>query len=110
MRSSSIEVVLLKFSSNFDVRYFSGWVGVGGWVESRIRLISAETEAEALLGLAELGKISVSYNKISDFFLRLPWPIKSCEWEVTREFKLFFSQTFEFIIDLKSQKLGHSDN
>ena len=29
-----------------------GWVG---WVESRIRLISAETEAEALLGLAELG-------------------------------------------------------
>ena len=34
-----------------------GWVGVGGggWVESRIRLISAETKAEALLGLAELG-------------------------------------------------------
>ena len=32
-----------------------GWCG-WGWVESRIRLISAETEAEALLGLAELGK------------------------------------------------------
>ena len=30
-----------------------GW----GWVESRIRLISAEAEAEALLGLAELGNI-----------------------------------------------------
>ena len=29
----------------------------GGWVESRIRLISAEAEAEALLGLAELGNI-----------------------------------------------------
>ena len=29
------------------------------WVESRIKLISAEAEAEALLGLAELGKISV---------------------------------------------------
>ena len=30
-------------------------MGRGGWVESRIKLISAE--AEALLGLAELGKI-----------------------------------------------------
>ena len=28
-----------------------------GWVESIIRLISAEAEAEALLGLAELVKI-----------------------------------------------------
>ena len=55
MRSSSIEVVLLMFSSNFKFRYFPGWVGGGGWVESRIRLISAETEADALLGLAELG-------------------------------------------------------
>ena len=41
------------FSSNFKFRYFPGWLG---WVESRIRLISAETEAEALLGLTELGK------------------------------------------------------
>ena len=39
------------FSSNFKFRYFPG-----GWV---IRLISADAEAEALLGLAELGKISV---------------------------------------------------
>ena len=31
-------------------------MGVGGLVESRIRLISAEAEAEDLLGLAELGK------------------------------------------------------
>ena len=31
-------------------------MGVGGWVESIIRLISAEAEAEALLGLDELGK------------------------------------------------------
>ena len=42
--SSSIEVVLAQI----------GWVG--GWVESIIRLISVEAEAEALLGLAELGK------------------------------------------------------
>ena len=38
---------------------FPGEVG-GGWVDGRvesiIRLISAEAEAEALLGLAELGK------------------------------------------------------
>ena len=34
-------------------------MGGGGWVESRIRLISAETEAEALLGLAELGNITI---------------------------------------------------
>ena len=27
-----------------------------GWVESRIKLISAEAEAKALLGLTELGK------------------------------------------------------
>ena len=32
---------------------------MGGWVESRIRLISAEAEAEALLGLAELGNITI---------------------------------------------------
>ena len=32
-------------------------VGGGGWVESIIRLISAKAEAEALLGLAELGNI-----------------------------------------------------
>ena len=33
------------------------WVGGcgGGWVESIIKLISAEAEDEALLGLAELG-------------------------------------------------------
>ena len=31
-----------------------GW----GWVESEIRLISAEAEAEALLGLAELGNMN----------------------------------------------------
>ena len=30
---------------------------MGGWEESRIKLISAEAVAEALLGLAELGKI-----------------------------------------------------
>ena len=37
-----------------------GWVGGlvagDGWEESRIKLISAEAEAEALLCLAELGK------------------------------------------------------
>ena len=35
----------------------SRWVGGWGWgwVESRIRLISGEAEAEALLDLAELG-------------------------------------------------------
>ena len=33
-----------------------------GGVESRIRIISAETEAEALLGLAELGK-NMFYNQ-----------------------------------------------
>ena len=31
---------------------------MGGWVESKIRLISAKTEAEAWLGLAELGNMS----------------------------------------------------
>ena len=31
-------------------------MGVGGWGESKIQLNSAEAEAEALLGLAELGK------------------------------------------------------
>ena len=41
-------------------------MGVGGWVESRIRLISAEAEAEALLGLAELG------NKLVDIHIDLP--------------------------------------
>ena len=61
MRSSSIEVVLLMFSSNFKFQYFPGWVGVG-WVESRIRPISAETEAEALLGLAELGNICFPHD------------------------------------------------
>ena len=33
-------------------------MGVGGWVESIIRLISADAEAKAMLGLAELGKNS----------------------------------------------------
>ena len=44
-------------SSNFKFWYYPGWGGGGwvGWVESIIRLISAEAEAEALLGLAELG-------------------------------------------------------
>ena len=32
-------------------------MGGGGWEESIIKLISAEAEAEVLLGLAELGKI-----------------------------------------------------
>ena len=42
----------------------------GGWVESRIRLISAETEAEALLGLAELGKnVVVSISNIKLYLL-----------------------------------------
>ena len=46
---------------NIEFRYFPGWLGGGaggcvGWEESIIRLISAEAEAEALLGLAELGK------------------------------------------------------
>ena len=35
-------------------------MGVGGWVESRIKLISAE--AEALLCLAELGNINIVAN------------------------------------------------
>ena len=47
--SSSIEVVLAQISC------FGTFPGGGGWVESIIRLISAEAEAEALLGLAELG-------------------------------------------------------
>ena len=38
-----------------------GWVGGGGWVESIIRLISAEAEAEALICLAELGNIYKYY-------------------------------------------------
>ena len=37
-----------------------GWVG---WVESIIKLISAEAEAEALLGLAELGNKSLHAMK-----------------------------------------------
>ena len=43
-----------------EFRYFPGWVGGGGgwWEEVIIKLIiSAKVEAEALLGLAELGKI-----------------------------------------------------
>ena len=59
--SSSIEVDLAQISS-FGT-FPGGWVGVGGggwwwvggWVEFIIRLISVEAEAEALLGLAELG-------------------------------------------------------
>ena len=56
--SSSIEVVLAQISSFGTFPGGGGWVGGGGgWVESIIRLISAEAKAEALLGLAELGKI-----------------------------------------------------
>ena len=36
---------------------------VGGWDESRIKLISAESEAEALLGLAKLGNIAKLQDK-----------------------------------------------
>ena len=46
---SSNEVALAQISS-------FGTFRMGGWVESIIRLISAEAEAEALLCLAELGK------------------------------------------------------
>ena len=37
---------------------------MGGWKESRIKLISAEAKAEAFLGLAELGNmfLSVLFN------------------------------------------------
>ena len=41
LRSSSLEVVLAQISS------FGTFPGGWGWVESRIRLISAEAEAEA---------------------------------------------------------------
>ena len=54
--SSSIEVVLAQISSFGTFPGGWGWVG---WVESIIRLISAE--AEALLGLAELGKSKISH-------------------------------------------------
>ena len=37
----------------------------GGWEESRIKLISAEAKAEALLGLAELG------NKLGCYSVQL---------------------------------------
>ena len=53
-RSSSIEVVLAQISS-FGTFPGGGWLGWVAWEESIIRLISAEDEAEALLGLAELG-------------------------------------------------------
>ena len=56
MRLSSIEVIFVK--SLFQVSVLSRVGGGGvwvGWVESIIRLISADAEAEALLGLAELG-------------------------------------------------------
>ena len=56
MRSSSIEVVLAQISS-FGT-FPGGWGWVGG-LESIIRLISVEAEAEALLGLAELGNINL---------------------------------------------------
>ena len=50
-------------SSNFKFQYFPGWGwGGGGWEESIIRLISAEAEAEALLGLVELGNIQSIRN------------------------------------------------
>ena len=52
LRSSLLEVVLAQISS-FGTFPGGGWVG--GLVESRIRLISAEAEAEVWLGLAELG-------------------------------------------------------
>ena len=42
-----------------------GW----GWVESRIRLISAKAEAEALLGLAELGNIEMLYENVMNWKL-----------------------------------------
>ena len=35
-----------------------GWVAGWGGVESIIKLISAEAESEALLGLAELGNLN----------------------------------------------------
>ena len=44
----------MRSPSNFKFRYLPGW-GWVEWVESRIKLISAEAEAEALLGLVELG-------------------------------------------------------
>ena len=49
-----------------------GW---GGWEESRIKLISAEAEAEALLGLAELGNTFFycsSSNKIQNYLDFIP--------------------------------------
>ena len=69
--SSSIEVILngghltndyvSTYSSNFKFRYFPGWGS--GWVESIIKLISAEAEAEAWLGLAELGHIGINFKE-----------------------------------------------
>ena len=47
-----------------QISCFGTFPGGGGWVESIIKLISAE--AEALLGLTELGK-NVG-KKINDFF------------------------------------------
>ena len=44
-----------------QISSFGTFPGSGGWVESIIRLISAEAEAEALLGLAELGN-NVDYD------------------------------------------------
>ena len=55
MISSSWEVFFCK--KCFLLENEVSWVG-GGWLDQlKIRLISAETEAEALLGLAELGNI-----------------------------------------------------
>ena len=72
MRSSSIEVVLLMFgmyiSLKFHVSVLSRVGGWGGWVESIIRLISTEAEAEALLGLAELGNICLCQHQCAGLF------------------------------------------
>ena len=63
--SSSIEVDLAQISSfgTFPGRSGCGWVGGWGeWAESIKRLISAEAEAEALLG----NKIPPNCSKLSE--------------------------------------------
>ena len=42
-----------------------GWVGWGVWRSLRLRLNSAEAEAEALLGLAELGNMKIFIPEVS---------------------------------------------
>ena len=58
-----------------------GW----GWLESRIRLISAETEAGALLGLAELGKKYIQDRKEHSYYNDTTMPVQLDHQSILQE-------------------------